>query len=467
SQHYAHCKAGMFIAVLVALAFLIAWLIHAVVSSDGLDDTMDARGPPGGNVWAWRAAEAAAERNWWDVINDRQPKEEEIADWLNEMDSADFNDITQQSERLLSCACLHCGDLIPATKTCGNCKLAAYCSRDCQQRHWPRHRPRCAQLQAAAKERGGQRPPQPPPDPPLVLPASQLLFSHEGYWWLLQAHRAAVEAAVSTVGAEDGNDDDVVGSNEAAGGADEGVAASSSSSSRRKPTTSEGGESENDSPSSSCSSCSSSRRPPLVLGSPDGCWQWSWSAPPAPALLRPPRPAGIRNSGNSCYTAVAVQALLATPGLGEYLRSGAHRAECRAPERGQAPKGVSSWCPACELSNLAAAAALTATASQHPDEDGPGRPSSAAAATHGSGGSWAARTAGTANGPGGAASPAVDARGLTRQVHRLGRTLVPGRQEDAHELLTKLLEALAEVALAEAGGRGLRRALAAAKHKAQ
>ncbi len=69
--------------------------------------------------------------------------------------------------------------------------------------------------------------------------------------------------------------------------------------------------------------------------------QWGWQVAPTPALLTPPRPAGILNTGNSCYAASALQALLATPGLGEYLRSGAHCLGCGAPEQGDAPPGIS------------------------------------------------------------------------------------------------------------------------------
>lgn len=37
--------------------------------------------------------------------------------------------------------CEECGDL--ATQRCSKCKMAWYCSRDCQLRQWKKHKPIC------------------------------------------------------------------------------------------------------------------------------------------------------------------------------------------------------------------------------------------------------------------------------------------------------------------------------------
>ena len=45
--------------------------------------------------------------------------------------------------------CEECGD--PATQRCSKCKLAWYCSRDCQLRQWKKHKPICKMFQESAK----------------------------------------------------------------------------------------------------------------------------------------------------------------------------------------------------------------------------------------------------------------------------------------------------------------------------
>ena len=42
-----------------------------------------------------------------------------------------------------------CPNPAPAAK-CGRCHAAAYCSAPCQRAHWPAHKPRCKELEAAA-----------------------------------------------------------------------------------------------------------------------------------------------------------------------------------------------------------------------------------------------------------------------------------------------------------------------------
>nr|ADI46904.1 MTM0046 [Volvox carteri f. nagariensis] len=471
-------------------------------------------------------------------------------------------------------------------------------SRECQRQHWRRHKPQCARLQQAERDRAARglpRPPPPPPDPPLQLPTGQV--SRHGYRALLLAHRLGKQAAKAAsqaatahptlsagpapldgyweadqraeeqrarhlqhpkgsevnckggqlVGSEahisrgrQGQPPQQQQAEEGQGGQRSGrqspctgssppavspppssvsvslgapASSSSSSSSAAASSTSLPAAESSTSPLPSSSANSSSEGPLLpgpqqqdrdrdrhhqqhLVKKEEGEgeegdfedlrneWPWSWPVPPSPALLTPPRPAGILNSGNSCYAASAVQALLATPGLGEYLRSGAHCGGCVAPRQGEAPGGLSRWCPACELSHIAAtAAARVAGEASTTPVTAPGGPAAAAAgagAASAPGGPHTGATGAAASTAGRgvwswswsrprnqAAAQAVDARELTRHVFRLGRTLVPGRQEDAHELLTKLLEALAEVQVAEAGGRGLIRGRAARRAAAE
>lgn len=46
----------------------------------------------------------------------------------------------QQFERV---ACLGCGEMAVGLRKCGQCKLAGYCSRECQIAHWPQHKRNC------------------------------------------------------------------------------------------------------------------------------------------------------------------------------------------------------------------------------------------------------------------------------------------------------------------------------------
>nr|BCL66132.1 hypothetical protein [Volvox africanus] len=521
-----------------ALALLLIWFVKVVFGY--WRQEMDVRGFPSSNVWGLRAA--SIEKNWWEASNDRKPADHELVDVVDTDGGSNAPVIPCPQ-----CVCLQCGGSIPVPKNCGNCKLATYCSRECQKQHWQCHKPKCARLQQAERERtarGLPRPPAPPPDLSLQLPTRQLVFSRRGYQELLGVHRTGRQAAAASASAvavnevQHGDDHprdlphpqrrlqpdegplsqsnevwldggtgstqqlNLHGQQSASAGSSppsESVSLSSLSSSPALPASSA---TTSTSPLSSCSPPQTSHasasqrqqranpekstletdggtgaRQPYqgergrdweVRSGADGRWPWGWSGAPSLALLTPPRPAGIYNTGNSCYAASAIQALLATPGLGEYLRSGVHCDTCVAPEPGQI-QGVSSWCPACELSRLAAdAAASVATDSSSSSSSS----SSTIAAGQGhrgpandfaspppsSSSSWGAAAARVW--PWSRTQAAVDARGLTRQVFRVGRTLMPGRQEDAHELLTKLLEALAEVQLAEAGGRGLLRGIA-------
>nr|BCL66200.1 hypothetical protein [Volvox reticuliferus] len=526
-----------------ALFLLLIWVVKVVF---GYWRQMDVRGFPSNNVWGVRAA--SSEMNWWEAANDRKPADHELADYLDTDGGSNAPVIPAPQ-----CVCLQCGGLIPVPKTCGNCKLATYCSRECQKQHWQRHKPKCARLQQAERERSSRglpRPPAPPPDPPLQLPMCQLVFSRRDYKELLRVHRAGRQAAATSAssaavdkirqgdnapdhpypqlqlqpdggllsesndtplgyGTESREQHNANGQQSASAGSSppsESVSLSSLSSSPALPASSAA---TSTSPLSSCSPSQTSHasasrkqqhvdrgasllkrdggtgvgqlqhqaeRGRALEGCEDaaGFWSWGWSGTPSLALLTPPHPAGIYNTGNSCYAASAIQALLATPGLGEYLRSGTHCGTCTAPEAGEI-QGVSSWCPACELSRLAADAAasvatdsLSSSSSSSSSSAAAGQGHRGQAAINGLAGpvpssssAWGAAAARVW--PWSRPQAAVDGGGLTRQVFRLGRTLMPGRQEDAHELLTKLLEALAEVQLAEAGGRGLLRGIAKRK----
>ena len=47
--------------------------------------------------------------------------------------------------------CEECG--APATQRCSRCKLAWYCSRDCQLRQWKKHKTLCAMFVEKSKAR--------------------------------------------------------------------------------------------------------------------------------------------------------------------------------------------------------------------------------------------------------------------------------------------------------------------------
>ena len=48
--------------------------------------------------------------------------------------------------------CEECGD--PATQRCSKCKLAWYCSRDCQLRQWKKHKKLCSMFVEKMKNLG-------------------------------------------------------------------------------------------------------------------------------------------------------------------------------------------------------------------------------------------------------------------------------------------------------------------------
>lgn len=120
-------------------------------------------------------------------------------------------------------------------------------------------------------------------------------------------------------------------------------------------------------------------------------------------------PVGLVNVGNSCYANSLLQALLATPALASYLVSGRHTESCVKPS-------PSDWCALCELQGLAQAA-------YRDGGDGPAR------------------------------RDAISPLPLLKHVRRLGRQFCFGQQEDSHELYVRLVEAMEQIQLAEAGGR--------------
>ncbi|CAH3123530.1 unnamed protein product, partial [Porites lobata] len=40
-------------------------------------------------------------------------------------------------------SCYNCDKEMETTKQCANCQHAAYCSKDCQKKHWSKHKPNC------------------------------------------------------------------------------------------------------------------------------------------------------------------------------------------------------------------------------------------------------------------------------------------------------------------------------------
>ena len=57
---------------------------------------------------------------------------------------------------LLFCWALGCPNPAPAAK-CGRCLTAVYCGAPCQRAHWPAHKPRCKELEAAAAAAAASR----------------------------------------------------------------------------------------------------------------------------------------------------------------------------------------------------------------------------------------------------------------------------------------------------------------------
>ena len=61
--------------------------------------------------------------------------------------------------------CAMCGAIAAKLKRCTACKSVSYCTRECQQQHWPQHKLECKLLQ---QQRAQQ--PAPPPAPPPAAP---------------------------------------------------------------------------------------------------------------------------------------------------------------------------------------------------------------------------------------------------------------------------------------------------------
>ena len=40
-------------------------------------------------------------------------------------------------------SCYFCDKEMTTTKQCANCRHAVYCSKDCQKKHWSKHKPNC------------------------------------------------------------------------------------------------------------------------------------------------------------------------------------------------------------------------------------------------------------------------------------------------------------------------------------
>ena len=47
-------------------------------------------------------------------------------------------------------ACFECGGTLAERKVCAKCKVARYCSKECQTAHWRSHKALCKKLCAAA-----------------------------------------------------------------------------------------------------------------------------------------------------------------------------------------------------------------------------------------------------------------------------------------------------------------------------
>ncbi|KAG6493685.1 hypothetical protein ZIOFF_048679 [Zingiber officinale] len=111
------------------------------------------------------------------------------------------------------------------------------------------------------------------------------------------------------------------------------------------------------------------------------------------------RPSGLINCHNCCYVNVVLQCLAFTTPLAAYLLEGVHSKSCMCPKRG--------WCFTCELENLL----MNVEAGNSP------------------------------------LSPA----GILSHIHKIGSHLGLGREEDAHEFLRYVIDAMESVCLKEAG----------------
>jgi hypothetical protein len=52
------------------------------------------------------------------------------------------------------CCCQKCAKFAYDMDRCGSCKLASYCSRECQESHWKLHKEQCRQTQETYKKAG-------------------------------------------------------------------------------------------------------------------------------------------------------------------------------------------------------------------------------------------------------------------------------------------------------------------------
>ena len=109
-----------------------------------------------------------------------------------------------------------------------------------------------------------------------------------------------------------------------------------------------------------------------------------------------PSPLGIANLGNTCYLAATLQCLLRVPTLRNYLLRQSHSKSC----------GAQGFCVFCELEEYVGKTRIK----KHRDR--------------------------TVSGP------PLEPRNLVRNLASIAPHLVRGRQEDAHELLRFLVDAL-------------------------
>lgn len=112
-------------------------------------------------------------------------------------------------------------------------------------------------------------------------------------------------------------------------------------------------------------------------------------------------PTGLRNVGNTCFANAALQCLAYTPAFLGYLRSEAHRRSCVKP--------AGSWCALCEIQD---------TFLNYVEADG------------------------------GAISP----RSFLRGIQKIGKHFTYGYQEDSHDFVLQVLDAVQVILLEEYGG---------------
>lgn len=69
---------------------------------------------------------------------------QQMQEMLRQVEDATQQDIADRE--IVSCAT--CGKT-DSLQRCNNCKVTAYCSRECQKSHWKQHKPACQQAAAA------------------------------------------------------------------------------------------------------------------------------------------------------------------------------------------------------------------------------------------------------------------------------------------------------------------------------